>query len=623
MKTSLFLLTASLLFSWSIAVSAQEKDATALLAEAMIKQKSIGVLYHGSDWNRASETFKSKIWDSEKLRKNFEPKMIFTHIDTLDMYPTILAKQMKQICEGKMTPASVAIETPTADQQGVTFSSTGNRTFAVGGENPAKVTYRLSFTPETAMETPLIALRIQKDPLKQLRGRSDNGNFCMTEAKLTETSGTPLPFASAWANAANGNENADCTIDGDIGDRNYWCVNTGNIFGEAVLVLAPKDPLIRGKKYILELLFQSAHPNHSIAHFSMDLYDFPSAEETLKIITQNRIHRQKMKSLETGIEAYPAVVLYDDRGRIFAKMNSISLMCHQSEAEFTRILNKAFEAKRQRDLAFESAKKAQGAAQARGFARGLIALEAFLSGGEIKNIYKEQFEAMKKADPKDQSGYIRRLSFAPGSLTHELLKLAQESKFAEGEQKLNEALRLPQNAVLTPEQKQELYLAGYLFYRDCKGKEAEKWDMLRQGAKLAPESHIGLGMRGTLSMWGEGEVGIPYGWFPKDCKTPTVDWKITMGCKRFFDHAGRYLFIIQHQGGKNGMNVQSVTLTVNGKTVSSCQQAQTLSPAQPTLEIPLEMTEDPSPNAVIQLNIQGAPIGGENSKASFRVKPLL
>lgn len=595
-------------------------DAELLLTKAKLEQKNIAVFYSGSDWNAAGEIFRSAVWTQPSFRQRWEKQFLFTNVDNPDMYH-IGFKSLTNDFErtrAEQVPFKTAIP---VSEGGAAFQVSGSG-WVVSGENPAKDRYTIALTPEKQVASPLITIDVLRDTgmVSGAHGRAKNGSFALSGIRLIAPDGSPVSFSGAWASQSSRNLNPATLIHESSDPNQFWNIPIES--DSALLIFSLEKPLIKNGTYQLILDFQSKHAQHALGKFSVGLSNHTALSQKLAVNENIRLKSVAAAKLKTGIRAYPALALFDSEGRIFALTNNIALKSEMKEKNVDAEIEKALTAKKERDTYFESAKTLTGSAKAVALAKGILSVKPHLDGN-LHDIYKPQFEEMKKSDPEDKSGYQRFFRLEYYNLAGPILGPAKNKEFETAETLLNKELNHPHNDLLSDDQRQSIYQVGAVMYRLWPEKSEKQWEMLEKGIKINSETHTGNGMRGYCSMHGRGEIGIPYGWFPKDCKEGTVDWKITMGVRRFFSHAGKYEFSVNYVKGTHGFRIDSVALIIRGKTVSESKESQTVSPDAREAVFDLELPSFPPETAEMMIQIKGAPVGGNDSQAEFRVTPVL
>jgi thioredoxin-related protein len=142
--------------------------------------------------------------------------------------------------------------------------------------------------------------------------------------------------------------------------------------------------------------------------------DFPQDDSKLSEATKKQNAELQSKY---GIEGFPSIVLCDATGKPFAKTG----YAEGGPEKYVAALDDLRKSKSKRDVAFASAAKAEGVAKARLLVNALKDMD--LSDAAISNFYAEITPQIKTADPKDETGFVK--------------KIEAKEKFAKFEEKLN------------------------------------------------------------------------------------------------------------------------------------------------------------------------------------------
>lgn len=143
--------------------------------------------------------------------------------------------------------------------------------------------------------------------------------------------------------------------------------------------------------------------------------DFPRDKSKLSeaTIAQNDMLQEKY-----GISGYPTILLADEQGKPFAKTG---YKPGGAEA-YAKHLEELLAVRTKRDTAFAEAEKAKGVEKAKLLVSALKEMD--LEDEAVSSFYSEQIDAIKAADPKDESGYIKGIE--------------SKKKFMEFQNQLNE-----------------------------------------------------------------------------------------------------------------------------------------------------------------------------------------
>lgn len=143
--------------------------------------------------------------------------------------------------------------------------------------------------------------------------------------------------------------------------------------------------------------------------------DFPKDKSkiTEAISAQNETLKTKY-----GVKGFPSILLTDEQGRPFAKTG---YQAGGPEA-YVQHLNELLTLREKRDAAFAEADKEEGVAKAKSLISAIQAMD--LEDETVSSFYADKVAAIKAADPKDESGYLKDME--------------TKVKFTEFQNKLNE-----------------------------------------------------------------------------------------------------------------------------------------------------------------------------------------
>ncbi|MGL4942609.1 MAG: hypothetical protein ACRC46_05395 [Thermoguttaceae bacterium] len=357
--------------------------------------------------------------------------------------------------------------------------------------------------------------------------------------------------------------------------------------------------------------------------YVLDVIDLEEKTPADDKTSPNAARREAFKTLLPKIDAHPAIVCYDSQGRILAIQNNVAFHFGTNVAATTAFLKRAAEASKIRDDNWNRATNLTGTEKSVALASGIVALTDLVPIHVLRESYKPIFEEIKSSDPDDASGYQRRFQWNVRGFCGEFAQLVADKKFDEAEQKWLAAKNDQRNAVLTTEQNQAIFLAGFIVYKNHPQRNAQCWEMLRDGVKLDPQSHLGLGMLGTLCYSGEGDVSIPYGWFPKDVASGAFDWPIEIGCRRFFSRPATYGITFNATAGKATLEIESVELVVGEQVFPATPRGGKVSSESPSLTLRIVVPTTPPDNVAICLRVKGKVQNPEESRGTIEVKPVL
>lgn len=161
--------------------------------------------------------------------------------------------------------------------------------------------------------------------------------------------------------------------------------------------------------------------------------DFP--RDTSKVTEEVMAQNQELKS-EYSVRGFPTILLTDEEGKPFA---STGYQKGGPEAYVTH-LNELLTIREKRDAAFAEADKAKGVEKAKALiaAMDLIAVDEDL----IATFYKDKLDAIKAADPNDETGYVKKMESKQkfADLMAQINELGGNKDFEGALKAINEAL---------------------------------------------------------------------------------------------------------------------------------------------------------------------------------------
>ena len=126
--------------------------------------------------------------------------------------------------------------------------------------------------------------------------------------------------------------------------------------------------------------------------------DFPRDKSKISEATMAQNDALQEKYSITG---YPTILLADEQGKPFAKTGYRP----GGAEEYVKHLDELLAVRAKRDAAFIEAAKIEGVGKAKALVSAIEAMG--LDEAIVASFYSEQINAIKAADPKDESGYIK------------------------------------------------------------------------------------------------------------------------------------------------------------------------------------------------------------------------
>lgn len=183
-------------------------------------------------------------------------------------------------------------------------------------------------------------------------------------------------FAAAKKQAAD--EKKDLLIDFTGSDWCGWCIK----LNEEVFSLDPFKTGVKDKFVLVEL-------------------DFP--KDKSKLSEETQAQNEKLQS-EYAVQGFPTILLCDADGKPFAKTG------YQpgGPEKYVAHLDELRAKKDVRDKSFAEAAKSEGPAKAKALIAALDAME--LEDAAVSSFYPDVVDQIKAADPKDETGYAKKLA---------------------------------------------------------------------------------------------------------------------------------------------------------------------------------------------------------------------
>lgn len=128
--------------------------------------------------------------------------------------------------------------------------------------------------------------------------------------------------------------------------------------------------------------------------------DFPQNEA--KISEETKAQNAKLQE-QYAIQGYPTLLLTDPEGKPFAQTG----FRDSTPEEYVAHLEELLKAREARDEGFAKAEKLEGAEKAKALVAALNAMG--LDDAMVANFYGDTVDAIKKADPDDESGYVKQM----------------------------------------------------------------------------------------------------------------------------------------------------------------------------------------------------------------------
>jgi thioredoxin-related protein len=213
--------------------------------------------------------------------------------------------------------------------------------------------------------------------------------------------------------------------------------------------------------------------------------DFPKDASKL---SKEVIARNDVLKNQYAIEGFPTLLLTDERGRPFARTG---YKAGGPEAYVTH-LNELLGKRGKRDAAFAEAAKAEGVAKAKILIKAIESME--LEDAIISTFYADEMEAIKAADPKDESGFLKAIATKSkfGDFQTRLNELALNKDFEGVMKYIDETLAA---GTFEGEPKQRVMIFKAITFMQLK-KTEDAIKTLDDAKAIAPESPISANIEG-------------------------------------------------------------------------------------------------------------------------------
>lgn len=293
----------------------------------------------------------------------------------------------------------------------------------------------------------------------------------------------------------------------------------------------------------------------------------------------------------------PRIALLDNQGRGVACENKprrgltpVTMAARVKELRTVR---------EKRDALWARAEKANGPEKAELLRQGLDVM-GFANWAGNDKCYAPIHDKIREADPKDESGAVRWLTF--GSDPRDGFKWAEprwskalegkkrtDADFTEALARIDKELKDPRNTVLDHERLQRIMIAKVLVYSRWPKHEEQRFDVQRDIAAVDPDTFWGIGAIGDLAInYLTPAPFLTYGWGGKQVKPGLNVWKMT-DTAYFFDHAGAYTFFMLHKGGKDELTIKRIAVLDGATVVAEAKPMAKLGPANNAVSVNLEL----------------------------------
>lgn len=185
-----------------------------------------------------------------------------------------------------------------------------------------------------------------------------------------------------------------------------------------------------------------------------------------------------------SMETYPCILMYDKSGFLYGRVQGTSFL-KGTMAEIAAEVKAKLEAKHKQEEIMSKAEAASGVEKAR-----LIADACAIEGIERPNGYRDM---VKAADPNDESGMWRRLTFDYYGFSQAYCASASDGGKELGpEATINAMQEMLKDPAYTAEQKQAIYAVIIGTMRRSGASAIQLKGAVMEMKRLAPESHLGV-----------------------------------------------------------------------------------------------------------------------------------
>ena len=229
---------------------------------------------------------------------------------------------------------------------------------------------------------------------------------------------------------------------------------------------------------------ETAFPN--LLLLAIDRLDKPSEE-------QKKLRDQQQKKLLDRCNPwnYPAIVLFDSKGRLVAKVEGLKPT--MTGDELVAKAKELVDIRERRDQLWQTAQAGDPLAKAAALGKGLDVMEY-----KTARSYGEVIKQIKELDKEGVTGYADVYEFnASGFVEGQIFPIKQKNQNNHQEilDKLDAMLKNPARPVW---QKQDIWAMKFAVHACWKGHETEAFDCLNKLIVLDPDSDAALGAKHML-----------------------------------------------------------------------------------------------------------------------------
>jgi hypothetical protein len=598
---------------------------------AKASRKDIVVFQRGSDWNRLGEMLHRDVWLKDEFVEELGDGFILVAVDRPESATGAAESRIAKVTDATSPLPPNEVVAVESDAK-VPFAARKDGAF-LGKSNPTPVRDTLTLRLEVKGGGRVLRLDFPADSSLPSGGpgRAPNGNFCISEI-VARQSGNPLAITAAWANSGRPEQGAWRAVDG-IADQpdNFWnALASGE--NQRTLFLLLQKPLQPGGTLALQLQCLSNSKQHvpgCVRAASLD--DAAMAADVLACAEAERTAALNAAYSWWDTAICPRIALLDCDGRAVACENKPRLgLTPKTMAARVKELRAIRE---KRDALWAAADATQGPARAELFRQSLDAM-GFANWPGNDRCYAPVHDKIRAADPKDESGAVRWLTFgrdprdglkwAEPSWSQALVKKnPTDTDFTEALARIDRELKNPRNKVLDPERIQRIMIAKYLVYgRWAKNKDL-RFGIQRDIAALDPGTFWGIGAIGDLGMHHRTETPmLTYGWAASQVKPGANIWDMA-DTAYFFDHAGDYKVRLNATRGKGALTVRRIAILDGTRVLSEARPAVRLGQGKATVEVDVNVNDWRVDRRLVLRVEADASVGQTDIAGAFVVEPQL
>lgn len=270
-------------------------------------------------------------------------------------------------------------------------------------------------------------------------------------------------------------------------DTSNWWNPLAHEHKTCTLFFTLAEPLKAGAEFNLRLICKSQHAQHTPGCLRAAVLSDDATAANVKAVFAAQWEASKNAKLSWWDSTFcPRVVLLDSEGRAVAAENKPRLgLTPQTLAARIKELRAVRE---KRDALWAQAEKAEGPQRSE-LLRQSLHLLGFANWKGNEDSYKFVHDQIRAADPKNESGAVRWLSFgghgrdgAPG--LEAVWKALQEKRYEDALAEVDKHLADPRNKALDNDRIQRIMLAKFHIYRQWPGHEEKRFEVQREIAKL-------------------------------------------------------------------------------------------------------------------------------------------